>query len=163
MVKIMFLNSFSIKGVEKEVLCSLYSVDGLPRSNKLYWKLKNCANSFGKYLRMYSADYFYEGKPCVLLLGGYERHDPFYVDEVYETKYLKKHVLDLSNKSDQEAFREWFHADFRSNYKDVRDKDIKTEDRRNWGGTSYLRINRTQISRMFSRYKKGMPISCSIH
>jgi hypothetical protein len=115
----MFLNSFSIKGVEKEVLCSLYSVDGLPRSNEMYGKLKHCVNSFGKYLRMYSTDYFYEGKPCVLLLGDYKRDDPFYVDEVYEIKYLKNHVLDLSNKSDQEAFREFLYQGVRNRLEKV--------------------------------------------
>lgn len=110
----MFLNSFGISGIEQEISCSLYSVDGLPQSNEIYWKLKHCAKSFGNYIRLYSTDYFYEGKPCVLLLGNYKHHDPFYVDRVYELKYLKEYTLDFSNKSDREAFRDLLYQGVRN-------------------------------------------------
>ncbi|HUV01944.1 MAG TPA: Piwi domain-containing protein [Desulfobacteria bacterium] len=110
----MFLNSFDISGVEQEISCSLYSVDGLPQSNEIFWKLKYCARSFGNYLRSYATDYFYEGKPCVLLLGNYEDKAPFYVDNVYELKFLKEYTLDFSKKTDREAFRDLLYSGIRN-------------------------------------------------
>jgi hypothetical protein len=61
----MFLNSFSIRGIEQEISCSLYSVDGLPQSNEIYGKLKHCANSFGNYLRSYATDW---GAPLLVYI-----------------------------------------------------------------------------------------------